>query len=242
MRQLKTWKFVFLILCLSTLAACGTSAQNATLEGSAATPTAAAAPTQAQPPADSGGATPAEAAPGMLSFVIVPGESEARFIIDEVLAGSPNTVVGTTQEIEGQLSVDPQDPAGASISTITIGAGSLATDNNFRNRAISSFILQTGDYPTITFTPSAVAGLPAAAAVGDTLNFQVTGDLTIRDITQAITFDVTVNVESETRLSGTAKSTVNRADFDLKIPSVAQVANVSEQVQLELDFVAEVGS
>jgi hypothetical protein len=112
MRQLKTWKFVFLILCLSTLAACGTSAQNATLEGSAATPTAAAAPTQAQPPADSGGATPAEAAPGMLSFVIVPGESEARFIIDEVLAGSPNTVVGTTQEIEGQLSVDPQDPAG----------------------------------------------------------------------------------------------------------------------------------
>ena len=39
---------------------------------------------------------------------IVAAESEARFVIDEVLAGSPKTVVGATHEISGHVNIDPQ--------------------------------------------------------------------------------------------------------------------------------------
>jgi polyisoprenoid-binding protein YceI len=228
---------VLLLLSSALLAACGSGAQSAA--DTSATGQAAAT----QPPASDGSrpSEPATARAGELIFTIVPGESEARFKIDEVLAGSPNLVVGTTSDVQGEIRVDPLNPDGASVGPIVIGADSLATDNNFRNRAIASFILQSGDYPAITFTPEMIEGLPATVSVGDTFSFKVAGQLTIRDITQPVTFDVSVQIESESQISGTAQATIRRADFDLTIPSVPQVASVSEQVLLELGFVASSG-
>jgi polyisoprenoid-binding protein YceI len=81
-------------------------------------------------------------------------------------------------------------------------------------------------------------GLPETVTVGAPFEFSVTGDLKIRDITQPVTFAVTVTPVSETELQGSARATVQRADFDLRIPSVPSVANVSEEVFLEFDFVA----
>jgi hypothetical protein len=53
-----------------------------------------------------------------------------------------------------------------------------------------------------------------------------------------VTFTTTVTVISETRLQGTASTSINRADFELQIPNVASVANVDEVVLLEIEFVA----
>ena len=231
--------FTSLILAAAMLAACSSGSPAVATESPA---TEGASTTAPVPAATSMPGQPAASGSGELTLSIVSAESEARFIIDEVLAGSPNTVIGTTRDVQGEIRVDPGNLDGASISPIAIGAGSLTTDNNFRNRAIGNFILQTGDYPTITFTPEEIDGLPASTSVGDALSFQVAGQLTIRDITQPITFTVSVKVESESRISGAAQATIQRGDFDLSIPSVPQVASVSEQVQLELDFVATTGS
>ena len=100
----------------------------------------------------------------------------------------------------------------------------MVTDNTFRNRAISSFILNSGTYPLATFAPTSLAGMPASVAVGETFSFTITGDLTLRDITQPVTFEVTVTAEAADWISGKATATVRRADFSLKIPSVPQVA------------------
>jgi hypothetical protein len=54
-----------------------------------------------------------------------------------------------------------------------------------------------------------------------------------------VTFDVTVTPVSETRLEGNAVTTVKRSDYNLVIPSVPGVADVSEDVRLEIDFVAQ---
>jgi len=51
-----------------------------------------------------------------------------------------------------------------------------------------------------------------------------------------------VQGESTTRLTGTATTVVNRGDYNLTIPSVPNVANVGEDVTLEIDFVAEAAS
>jgi len=45
-------------------------------------------------------------------------------------------------------------------------------------------------------------------------------------------------VDAADQLSGTATTTVQRADFELVIPNVPSVANVSESVTVEIDFVA----
>jgi polyisoprenoid-binding protein YceI len=171
-------------------------------------------------------------------FTIDSAASQVRFQLDEELRGVPTTVVGTTDQVAGQLSVNLADLSQTQVGIIQINARTLVTDNNFRNRAIQNEILNTGDYEFITFTPTGIEGLPASATVGETISFSLVGDLTIRDVTQPATFTVEATAVSETQIVGTATAVVNRADFGLQIPSVPSVANVEEQVELYIDFTA----
>lgn len=180
----------------------------------------------------------ATAEPNPITYQIVADESEVRFSLGEILAGNPTTVVGVTNQVAGEMIVDLNNPGATQLGVIQISAGSLATDNNFRNGSIREFILETDDFPFITFTPTSIEGLPETAQVGETFTFDIVGDLTIRDITQSVTFTASVTVVSETRLEGSASTTVKRADFNLQIPSVPNVADVDEEVLLEIDFVA----
>ncbi len=173
-----------------------------------------------------------------ITFQIVQAESEARFTMDELLKGSPKTVVGVTDQVAGEILVDFVNPADAQVGTITINARTLTTDSDFRNKAIKNKILETDAFEFITFTPTAITGLPDHVSEGDTFEFQMAGDLTIRDITHEADFVVTITAVSESRIEGTAASTVSREAYDLVIPSVPAVAEVDEDVVIELDFVA----
>ncbi len=175
-------------------------------------------------------------------FQIVQEESEARFSLGEVLRGQPTTVVGTTDQVAGQIALDFEDPAGVRISPVQIEAASFATDQPLRDRAINRFILQSGLFETITFTPASIAGLPDVVSIGQRYDLLIGGDLTIRDVTRAVTFEVAVTPISESRLEGLASTTIQRADFGLEIPSVPNVAGVDEAVLLELEFVAVPGT
>jgi polyisoprenoid-binding protein YceI len=176
--------------------------------------------------------------PAATMFQIVPGDSEARFLIEEVLLGEPTTAVGRTDQVAGSIAVDPADPAGAEVGVVRVNARTLATDNQRRNQAVGRFILQTGEFEYIDFAPTAVDGLPDSVTVGEPFTFRVTGDLTIRNITNEATFEATVTPVSETRLEGAATATIQRGDYNLVIPNVPNVADVSEDVRLEIDFVA----
>jgi len=172
-------------------------------------------------------------------FEIVPAESRARFLIDEVLRGDPITVVGATDQVAGQLAVDPNDLSNTQVGVIQVNARTLATDNDFRDRAIKNRILLTDDYEFVTFVPTEVIGLPQAGAVGETYTFQVVGDLTITNVTEQVTFDVTTTPTSETRIEGTATTAFPYTDFELFIPDAPAVDTVDDEVRLELEFVAE---
>jgi polyisoprenoid-binding protein YceI len=117
----------------------------------------------------------------------------------------------------------------------------LQTDNNFRNRAIQNEILDTGNYEFITFSPTSIEGLPASASIGEEVEFVLGGDLTIRDITNPVQFIVRATAAAEDQLVGTATASVFREDYGLQIPSVPNVANVEEEVELIIDFVANPG-
>lgn len=180
----------------------------------------------------------ASAGSGALTFTIVPEQSEARFYIDEELRGNPVTVMGVSSSLNAQLTIDPANPALTQIAPVTIDAGSFVTDSDRRNGAIRRFVLSSDSYPTITFAPSAIESLPGSVAVGDTFEFQVTGDLTLKDETRSETFDVSVTVDSENQLTGLASATIIYADYGIFIPDVPFVANVGDELKLEFDFVA----
>lgn len=178
---------------------------------------------------------------GAITFALDPSASEARFLINEVLLGIPTEVKGVTSQITGTVTIDPASPAQSRVGTITVNARDLRTDRDLRNRAIRRFILESGrdEYQYITFMPRAVQGLPAQTAPGDSFTIQVTGDLTIKNVTKRINFAVEVTADSTTEISGLAKATIKRSDFNLSIPSAPGVADVSDEVQLELSFQAK---
>ncbi len=173
-------------------------------------------------------------------YRITPDESEVRFIIHEELLNTPATVVGRTDQVTGDIIADYSHPANSQVGTIRINARTLLTDNEFRNRALRNQILQSAQdaYEFITFTPTTLEGLPESVTPGEPFSFQITGDLTVRDVTRPVTFTATVTPVSEGRLEGTASAQVLRSDFGLTIPSVPGVANVTNDVTLEIDFVA----
>jgi len=178
---------------------------------------------------------------GVVIFQINPDNSSVRFEINEDLRGQLNTVVGTTNQIAGEIAFDKSDLSTAQAGIIQVNARTLITDNDFRNRAINNQILETGDYEFITFTPTAINGLPDSVEPGESVSFTLVGDLTIRDITNEAAFDVEATLVSDTELVGTASTIVTRTDYDLIIPSVPNVANVEEEVELYIDFAISSG-
>ncbi len=189
---------------------------------------------------ETGGVTeqPTLAEPVLQLFAIDQSRSEARFLIDEVLRGRPVTVVGVTNQVAGQIALDPDNPQAAQVGVIQINARTLTTDNEFRNRAIKNAILRTNQFELITFTPRLISGLPESVTIGVPFEFTIEGDLTITDVTRPVTFTVTVTPISQTEISGLAKTTVLYRDFNLTIPDSPSVDTVADEVRLELEFVA----
>jgi polyisoprenoid-binding protein YceI len=175
---------------------------------------------------------------GAVIFTISQEGSEVRFTLDELLRNNPNTVIGITNQVVGEIAVNFDNPSASQVGEITINARTLQTDNDFRNRAINNEILDTGSYEFISFVPTEIVGMPDSVAIGDTLEFQVVGDLTIRDVTRSVTFDVSVMVVSPTQITGYGSATVLRSEYGLTIPSVPSVANVTDEVLLEIQFTA----
>jgi polyisoprenoid-binding protein YceI len=213
----------------------GTPTPAPVIPNTAGEPTA--APTTAAAPAPTAAAMAAPAG-GLTVFQISQAESEVRFIIFEELRGQPVDVVGKSNQVAGELAVNPAELSSAQVGVIRVNARTLVTDQDRRNQAIRNRILNTDSYEFITFTPTEVRGLSGSAAPGDTQTFQLAGDLTIRDVTKPVVFDVTVTAEAADRLKGSALATITWADFGLIIPDVPFVANVGDTVRLELDFVA----
>jgi polyisoprenoid-binding protein YceI len=174
-------------------------------------------------------------------YAISADTSQVRFELDEDLRGSRITVVGTTGQIAGELAFDFDDLSQTQIGAIQINARTLATDNNFRNRAIQNEILDTGSYEYITFTPTAINGLPGSASIGETITFTVDGDLTIRDVTMPATFTVEATAASDSQITGAASTIITRDAYGLTIPSVPSVANVEQEVELYIEFAANAG-
>lgn len=185
--------------------------------------------------------TEAPAAQGEpILFEIAQEQSQARFIINETLQGAPVQVVGITDQVAGQIAVNPTDVAAtAQVGVIQVNARTLTTDNDFRNRAIKNRILLTDQHEFVTFTPKELIGLPASGAVGEPYSFQILGDLSVAGTTREVTFDVTLTADSETQLKGLASTTILYKDFNLAIPDAPAVDEVEDTVRLELEFVAQ---
>lgn len=180
--------------------------------------------------------------PESIVYEVVTERSEARFIIEEVLRGKPNTVVGTTDQIDGSIAIE-YAANNVEIGEFVINVRTIKTDDEVRDRSIRTLILESNkdEFEFSTFRPTGTIELPQSIAVGSVISFQVAGDLTVRDVTSPVTFDMRVEIRSEEEIAGTASTTILWEDFDITIPYVGGdsiVASVEDQVDLEMEFIA----
>lgn len=182
----------------------------------------------------------AAASTSQVVYRIAPAESQASYSLAEVLNGVDTTVVGSTDQVAGDILIDLSDPGQSALSEIAVNARTFATDDERRDNSVARFVLRSeadgNEY--VTFQTTSISGLPASISLGDTVTFQVTGDLSIAGTTREVTFDLTATLVSADDLVGHAGAVIQRSAFNLSIPSVAFVADVGDDVTLQLDFVA----
>ena len=106
--------------------------------------------------------------------------------------------------------VTPENPAEISVSA-TIDVASVNTKQEQRDGHLrSSDFFLVEQHPTMTFTSTGIA------VDGD--DFTLTGDLTLRGVTQAVTLrgefgGIATDAYGNTKAGATASTTINRQDF-----------------------------
>jgi polyisoprenoid-binding protein YceI len=174
----------------------------------------------------------------LITFTLLPEESQASYSIDEVFINQNNrlfTAVGITNEIEGQMQLNYTDPTASRFGLFTVNISTLTSDSSRRDNAIRSNWLESSKYPLATFQVTQVKNFPAAPQEGQNISFQLLGNLTIRQTTLPITWDVTAQLNGD-RLTGTATTKIMLVDFGVTPPSIAGVLTVTDGATLTVNF------
>jgi len=250
-KTIKSLPYLLGALLIFALAGCGA--------GSAAAPTPTPPP---PPPTPTPVPTPTSAptaptltpepespeAAGMRTFQIVPAESRASYIVDEeffadalakygIEVGRVDTV-GSTQNIEGQLQIDLNDlSAPLGTNRFTVNIATLASNQSRRDNWIRENGPKLNSFPIAEFVATGVEETPATYSEGNEVQFKMMGDLTIREVTQPVTFDVTAKLEGDTA-TGVATARLQLTDFGIEPPSFANTLTVANEFMVRVEFTA----
>lgn len=172
------------------------------------------------------------------STVFALGEGTvARYKVEEVLANTGFKVAtGETTDVAGSIVFDADGGVIADASRIAVQAATLRTDSNRRDGYVRNRTLLTDTYPEVVFQPTAVDGLAWPPTVGSPVAFTITGNLTIKDRTEAVVWDAQAVFVEGGAAKGLATVEFTFDDFGMDKPRVAIVVSVEDTIRLELDF------
>jgi polyisoprenoid-binding protein YceI len=172
----------------------------------------------------------------VIRLVLVPENSEARFRVREQLAGAslPNDAVGRTKDFTGTVVIKPDGSIVSSDSQFVVSMGTLVSDQPMRDNFLRGNVLQVNQYPKAVFVPKQASGLPSPLPQSGSVTFKLTGDLTVRNVTQPVTWDVTAQVQGN-QVTAQAATAFKFEDFSLTQPHVARVLSIEDNIKLELD-------
>ncbi len=241
--------FVLFITASVLAIACAPAAVPAAPAPTSAAPAAPAQPTAAPAAPAQPTATPAAPAPttqpsaapldGGVELTLVSGANEARYRVREELANvsAPFDAIGKTQQVSGAIVLDKSGKVVPAQSKITINLASLTSDESRRDGYVQRRTLETSQFPNAIFTVTEVTGLPAALPNEGDHTFKLTGDFTIKDVTQPVSWDVTASFSPQ-EVTGSANTSITFEQFELDKPSVLIVLSLADTLKLEIDFTA----
>jgi len=143
-------------------------------------------------------------------------------------------VRGSFDQVEGKATIDGANPAASSLE-VTIQATSIDTrDANRDGHLRSADFFDVEKYPTITFVGTGFA-------IVDDETVEVTGDLTIKDVTKSVTIPfefggAAVDPFGNSRIGFEGQVTVNRKDWGLTWNAALETGGVLVGEKVVLDF------
>ncbi len=168
----------------------------------------------------------------MATYKIDPAHSEITFKIRHLMIA---TVSGSFANFDATLEAEKEDFSDAKV-TFEADVNSIDTRNEQRDTHLKSDDFFSAEkFPKLTFTSTGVN------KVSDK-EFELTGDLTIRDITKAVTLNVehhgTVNDPwGQTKAGFEITGKINRKEFGLQWGAVTEAGGVvvADEVKLALN-------
>lgn len=157
------------------------------------------------------------------TWTIVPGDASnttaAGYTVDEVLNGSDVTVVGTTPEVSGDVTITDNT---LTEGEVTVQTGSITTDSDRRDNQFRGNIFDTATYPTATFTFDSPVDLASLPKDGTTATVTANGTLTLKDQSRPVSVEMEVLQSGDTLIaSGSIPTTWT--DFGIEPPSLGFV-------------------
>lgn len=178
---------------------------------------------------------------GMSTFQIVPAQTTAQYSVYEnlIFQNKPNNdAIGKTNSVEGSFLVRTSSSPLVTGMNIKVDLRTLQTDAQMRDNYVRRHALETDTYPYATFVSTSAQGLPASYSDGQTVHFQLTGNLTMHGKTNKEVFDVQGKVSGNT-ITGTATSTIYMTDFGIQPPNLANIAIAQNKVVITITFTAK---
>ncbi len=168
-------------------------------------------------------------------YTLDPDHTQIGFVARHAMV---TKVRGSFNEFSGTATLDGEDPS-RSAAELTIQAASIDTRNSDRDGHLrSNDFLAMEQYPEITFRTTQIA------PTGED-NFDVTGDLTIRGVTQSVTVPFSFEGQAtdpfgNVRVGFEGSLVINRKDFSITWNATLETGGVlvSDKVTLEFEISA----
>src|SRR6266480_5194479 len=156
------------------------------------------------------------------TFQIVSAQTTASYSVYEnlIFQNKPNNdAIGTTHSVQGSFKIRTGTSPLVAAMNIKVDLSTLQSDAQRRDNYIQQHTLQTDTYPDATFVSVSSQGLPTSYSDGQSVHFQLIGNMTMHGKTNKEVFDVQGKVVGNT-ITGTATSTIYMTDFGIQPPNL----------------------
>lgn len=176
-----------------------------------------------------------EAPVATTTWKIDPSHTDVMFSAKHMMV---TTVRGKFDEVDGTITLDESDPTSA-FGEFTVAVASLSTGFGARDTHLRSpDFFDAASYPTFSLRTTAVEHQSGDA-------YRVTADVTIRDVTRAVVFDVKLlgfyQGFQGRRVGFEARGRINREDWGLNWNMALESGGwlVGKEIRLEIDVAAD---
>ena len=156
-----------------------------------------------------------------MAWKVDPDQSSIEFLVTHLKA---TKVRGRFESFEGTLTIDEENPEASSVEG-SVDVASVKTGISPRDGSLrAAGFFDADGFPKMSFRSTRIGSLE-----GD--DFKVYGELTIRDVTREVVFDV-VNkgemqgAEGKRRWAFSASIALNRKDFGLKFNPLMELGGL----------------